>query len=169
MKSLVPFIIVIIAALFLCTAADASNVISPKYSSVDVAVRSSSAYYTESQQPTVSVFCKAEIRNDSNFLWYVSNSLCVRNKNDKMEAYFFIDKKVNKGKEIKARFQYNLRDGQTLYREYLLFPDKASGDVLFLIHDEDVAEFMRLSRESAIVKVTYNTSPTESESAFFPM
>lgn len=169
MDRLVSFIFVLVAAVFFATSTRASTVISPRYSSVDVAARSAPMFYSQASDPGVSMLCKSEIRTNGGFLWYVSNSLCVRNKNNKMEVYFFIDKKVNKGKEIKSRFQYNLKDGQTLYREYTLFPDKESGDVLFLTHDEDVTEFISLSQESAIVKVTYNTSPTESESAFFPM
>lgn len=169
MNRLISFIFIIVVSVFIATSTRASTVVSPRYSSVDAAARSAPLYYSEANEPGIALFCKSEVRAAGAFLWYVSNSLCVRNKDGKLAVYFFIDKKVNKGKEIKSRFQYNLKDGQTLYREYTLFPDKESGDVLFLIHDEDVTEFISLSQESAIVKVTYNTSPTESESAFFPM
>lgn len=169
MKSLVSFIIVIIAAVFFCTAADASRAVSPRYTSIEAAIQSSPLYYNSETTGDLHITCKAQLEPGDGFVWYVQNSFCVRIKQSKTEAFFTIDEKVNKGKEISARFQYNLIDGQTLYRDYVLASDKESGDVLFLTKVEDVVEFVRLSEESAIVMVTYNISQTESKSIFFPM
>lgn len=166
MKYLIIFTLIAIAISIDTDGAYAAR-ISPQFSGVEQALTAAPEYRFIGDNP--SIVCKPRIDTGATTLWYSDKFLCARNKNGDVSVFMGIDKKVNKSKEVKARFQYNLNDGQTLYRNYVMFPDKSYGDVLFLIHDEDVTEFLRLSKRSAMVIVTYNASLDESGVSFFPM